>query len=72
MSFDENEDFEPLVVLQLSPATPETTKQWIINRLTAGHNEDEGAELLARFEPNPDNHVNSLVFRHRKVEMRVF
>jgi hypothetical protein len=62
MSSDGNEDFEPLVVLQLSPATPEATKRWIINRLTASHDEDEGAALLARFEPNPENHVSSFAF----------
>ena len=57
MSSEDNENFEPLVVLQLSPATPPATKDWIIKRLTATHGEDEGAGLLARFEPNPENHV---------------
>lgn len=58
MSSDDSDNFEPLVVIQLSSSTPSVTKQWIINRLTATHNEDEGAGLLARFEPNPENHVN--------------
>jgi hypothetical protein len=57
MYTDEKENFEPLIVLQLSPTTPTATKEWIINRLTASHDEDEGAGLLARFEPNPENHV---------------
>jgi hypothetical protein len=57
MYTDEKENFEPLIVLQLSPTTPTATKEWIINRLTAGHDEDEGAGLLARYEPNSENHV---------------
>lgn len=57
MSYEDNDNFEPLVVLQLSPSTPEVTKQWIIKRLTATQDEDDGAGLLARFEPNPENHV---------------
>ena len=61
MSSDEIDNFEPLVVLQLSPSTPAATKQWIIKRLTASHAEDEGAGLLARFEPNPENHVKSFL-----------
>ena len=59
MSTEDNENFEPLVVLQLSPSTPAAIKQWIIKRLTASHGEDEGAGLLARFEPNPENHVSN-------------
>jgi hypothetical protein len=57
MSSNENEDFEPLVVLQLAPTTPAATKEWIIKRLTASHTDDEGACLLARFEPDPENQV---------------
>ncbi|UJR16383.1 hypothetical protein I4U23_003286 [Adineta vaga] len=60
MSFDEKDDFEPLVVLQLSPTTPAVTKEWIIHRLTANQYEDEGAGLLARFESNTENR-NSLI-----------
>jgi hypothetical protein len=62
MSADENENFEPLVVLQLSPSTPAATKEWIIKRLTASHDEDEGAGLLARYEPDPENHVQVFFF----------
>ena len=58
MSFDEADDFEPLVVLQLSPTTPAITKEWIIHRLTASHNEDEGAGLLARFERGTESRVS--------------
>jgi len=57
MSSNENENFEPLVVLQLAPSTPAATKEWIIKRLTASHTDDEGASLLARFEPDPENLV---------------
>ncbi|CAF1634206.1 unnamed protein product [Adineta ricciae] len=60
MSFDETDDFEPLVVLQLSPTTPAITKEWIIHRLTATQNEDEGAGLLARFERGTESR-NSLI-----------
>ena len=59
MSWDENDNFEPLVVLHLSPSTPAVTKEWIIKRLTAKHSEDEGADLLARFESTPENRVNT-------------
>jgi hypothetical protein len=62
MSAEENENFEPLVVLQLSPSTPAATKEWIIKRLTASHDEDEGAGLLARYEPDPENHVQVFFF----------
>jgi hypothetical protein len=67
MSSDKNDNFEPLVVLHLSPSTPAATKQWIIRRLTASHDEDEGAGLLARFEPNPENHVKLFFFVLRKI-----
>jgi hypothetical protein len=62
MSSDKNEDFEPLVVLQLSPSTPAITKEWIIKRLTAKHSEDEGAGLLARYEPDTKKHVKKTFF----------
>ena len=57
MSYEENENFEPLVVLQLSSLTPDATKKWIIQRLTANHY--EGADLLARFEIDMENNVKS-------------
>lgn len=62
MQTDEKENFEPLVVLQFSVSTPLSTKEWVIRRLTAKHSEDEGAGLLARFEPNQDKQVNKLFF----------
>jgi len=65
MSSNENEDFEPLVVLQLAPTTPAATKEWIIKRLTASHNDDEGACLLARFEPDPENQVIVFVILYK-------
>ena len=68
MSWKENEDFEPLVVLQLSPSTPVATKEWIVKRLTANHDEDEGAGLLARFEPNLEQKVKYFFcFTGRKI-----
>jgi hypothetical protein len=57
MSSDENETFEPLVVLQFSASTPAVTKEWVIKRLTAKRHEDEGADLLVRYEPTPENKV---------------
>lgn len=57
MSFDENDNFEPLVVIHLAQTTPAATKQWLIKRLTDKHDEDDGADLLARFEYNPDSQV---------------
>ena len=58
----ERDEFEPLVVLQFSPSTPATTKTWLVERITARHDDDEGAELLARFENEPDNRVRLLSF----------
>jgi hypothetical protein len=69
MSSDVDEDFEPLVVLQLSPTIPDATKKWVINRLTASHDDDEGAGLLARFEPTPENQVNSLLSVLQKINL---
>lgn len=69
MPSSDNENFEPLVILQLSPSTPAATKEWIIKRLTAKHAEDEGADLLARFEPNPENQVKVLFsFKKTKID----
>jgi len=62
MYSEENEiNFEPLVVIHLSPTIPASTKQWLLKRLTDKHDQDEGADLLARFEFNPESQV--IVFR---------
>jgi hypothetical protein len=57
MSSSENSSFEPLVVLQFSPRTPAETKEWVIKRLTASHDEDERADLLVRYDTDPESHV---------------
>ena len=61
MSSDYNENFEPLVVLQFSSKTPLETKEWVIKRLTANHNEDQGAGLLARYETSPESGVSLFI-----------
>jgi len=53
--------FEPLVVLEFSPTTPAVTKEWVIKRLTASHEEDEGADLLVRYDTDPESHVRILL-----------
>jgi len=46
MYSEENENnFEPLVVIHLSPTIPASTKQWLLKRLTDKHDQDEGADL---------------------------
>jgi hypothetical protein len=62
MSSSENSNFEPLVVLQFSPKTPAETKEWVIKRLTASQDEDEGADLLVRYDTDPESHVRFFVF----------
>jgi hypothetical protein len=57
MFSSENSTFEPLVVLQFSPTTPTETKEWVIKRFTAKHDEDEGADLLVRYDTDPESHV---------------
>lgn len=51
------ENFEPLVVLQFSNSTPAATKEWVIRRLTANHHEDQGANLLVRYESSSEYNV---------------
>lgn len=58
MSLSEDATFEPLVVLQFSPNTPSETKEWAIKRLTASHDQDEGADLLVRYDTDPESHVS--------------
>jgi hypothetical protein len=53
--------FEPLVVLEFSPTTPAVIKEWVIKRLTASHEEDEGADLLVRYDTDPESHVRILL-----------
>ncbi|CAF2102384.1 unnamed protein product [Rotaria magnacalcarata] len=61
MSSDYKKSFEPLVVLQFSSKTPLETKEWVIRRLTADHNEDQGAGLLAQYETSPESGDNMIV-----------
>ncbi len=61
MSSYENSMFEPLVVLEFSPTTPAVIKEWVIKRLTASHEEDEGADLLVRYDTDPESHVRILL-----------
>lgn len=62
MSSTENATFEPLVVLEFSPNTPNETKEWVIQRFTASHDQDEGADLLVRYDPDPESHVRDYDF----------
>ncbi len=62
MSSSEDSIFEPLVVLQFSPTTPTVTKEWAIRRFTAGHDQEDGAGLLVRYDTDPESHVRKIVF----------
>ena len=57
-----NEKFEPLVVLEFSPTTPNVTKEWVIKRLIASQDEDDGADLLVRYDSDPESHVRMKFF----------
>jgi hypothetical protein len=57
MASHENPNFEPLVVLHFTPTTPDVTKQWVIKRLTASQDEDDGAGLLVRYDTDAESHV---------------
>jgi hypothetical protein len=57
MTSYDDPNFSPLVVLQFSPLAPAETKEWVIKRLTASQDEDEGAGLLVRYDPDPESHV---------------
>ncbi|CAF3286759.1 unnamed protein product [Rotaria sp. Silwood2] len=61
MTSYENSNFEPLVVLHFSPTTPDETKNWVIKRLTARQDEDDGADLLVRYDTDPESHNNILL-----------
>ena len=56
-SSSDNLIFEPLIVIHFSPTTPNETKDWVIKRFTASHDEDEGADLLVRYDTDPESHV---------------
>ena len=58
MSTASNVNFEPLVVLHFSNATPAATKEWVISRLTASQDDNDGADLLVRYDPDPESHVS--------------
>ncbi|CAF1291293.1 unnamed protein product [Adineta steineri] len=53
--------FEPLVVLQFSSTIPDVTKEWVIKRLTASQEENDGADLLVRYDMDPESHNNILL-----------
>ena len=57
MAADGSDYFEPLVVVQFSTSAPSATKQWVLERLTASHNDDEGAGFLARYEIDAEKNV---------------
>ena len=57
MAADGSDYFEPLVILQFSSSAPTATKQWVLERLTASHNDDEGAGFLARYEIDAERNV---------------
>ncbi|CAF4351236.1 unnamed protein product, partial [Adineta steineri] len=54
-------NFEPLVVLQFSSTIPDVTKEWVIKRLTASQVENDGADLLVRYDMDPESHNNILL-----------
>ncbi|CAF1374451.1 unnamed protein product [Adineta steineri] len=54
-------NFEPLVVLQFSSTIPDVTKEWVIKRLTASQEENDGADLLVRYDMDPESHNNILL-----------
>jgi hypothetical protein len=62
MSSSENSIFESLVVLQFSPTTPTETKEWVVKRFTAGSDQDDGADLLVRYDTDPQSHVRKMIF----------
>ena len=57
MATDGSDYFEPLVIVQFSSSAPSATKQWVLERLTASHNDDEGAGFLARYEIDAEKNV---------------
>jgi hypothetical protein len=57
MAFDEQNNFDALVVMQFSSSTPAEIKDWTFKRITASHIEDEGAGFLARYETDEHNQV---------------
>lgn len=56
-----DEMFESLVVVELSPSTPQQTKDWLIKRLTDSQEQDDGADLLVRYDSDPESHVKTFV-----------
>jgi hypothetical protein len=66
MTSGEEDNFEPLVVLELSSSTPAATKEWVIRRLTDDHMKDDGAGLLVRLETEPENRVRIFLSRVSK------
>lgn len=56
-----NEMFESLVVVELSSSTPQQTKDWLIKRLTDSQEQDDGADLLVRYDSDPESHNDILL-----------
>ncbi|CAF5189126.1 unnamed protein product, partial [Rotaria magnacalcarata] len=52
----EKSNFEPLIVIHFSSETPEETKNWMIERLIAKQDEDNGAALLVRYDSDSESH----------------
>ena len=63
MSSTPSPNFEPLVVLHFTNTVPAATKEWVIKRLTASQEENDGADLLVRYDTDPESHVSSPFFR---------
>ncbi|CAF0803540.1 unnamed protein product [Rotaria sordida] len=61
MTLYDNFDFKPLVVLHFSSTTPDETKNWVVKRLIARPDEDDGAGLLVRYETDPESHNDILL-----------
>ena len=54
----EDDCFETLVVLQFTSSTPTITKEWFLSRVVANLDEEEGPNLLARFDTDVDAKVS--------------
>ncbi|CAM4753214.1 unnamed protein product [Rotaria magnacalcarata] len=57
----EKSNFEPLIVIHFSSETPEETKNWMIERLIAKQDEDNGAALLVRYDSDSESHNDILL-----------
>lgn len=64
MTSYDSSNFKPLVVIHFSPETPDETKNWLIKRLTAKQDGDNGADLLVRYDPDNVNIYHFTMFNN--------